>query len=82
MVILWFSYDFPIFLWFSYGFLMVFHTVPGSMLFFGKKKEPSDSAAGIIEPADLKRLLAALRAPALGGFGHGHGGVILFWGEI
>jgi len=57
---------------------MVFHTVPGSMLFFGKKKEPSDSAAGIIEPADLKRLLAALRAPALGGFGHGHGGVILF----
>ena len=71
-----FSYGFPmVFLWFSTLFQV-------SMLFFGKKKEPSDSAAGIIEPADLKRLLAALRAPALGGFGHGHGGVILFWGEI
>lgn len=34
---------------------------PMSMTFRSRPQEPSDSAAGIIEPADLKRLLAALR---------------------
>ena len=32
---------------------------------FDVGEEPSDAAAGIIDPADLKRLLAALRALAL-----------------